>query len=404
MDFPLDYVRGCFPALKDSDTVYFDNSDAPRPLGAVSAFAHDGFDGDPDALLSEIRENLAFFLNSNASWADEEIVLAPNVSDLAAALSHSLAKHFPRGSEIVTTELDDDAGLAPWNELESDVIVRRWPVQRRNAGLDTSRFDEVVSEKSRLVVMAKASSAVGSIVELLPVALGLQNRESSLLIHWSAFLPHGAIDTRFLRSDFVLASTRLFFGAEVAFLWGNRERMRSLRDEGSPVFELPRVDPGTLAGFGAALRYIEEVGLITQEMQLQPSEDYGRRRHMRRAMQAIRHYERDLTALALRRLRAIPGVSVFGVHDPDAAAHRIPHILFRLEGIAPSDVVAALAERNVRVSHGNGGAPHLMRALGLPEDEGGVVLTMLHYNSEPEIERLAEVLHEIASQRHTMSR
>lgn len=404
MDFPLDYVRGCYPSLKDSKSIYFDNSEAPRSLGIVSTLAKDGFEGDPAALLSEVRESLAFFLNSNVDWASEEIVIAPELPQLVRGLSRSLAKGYPSGSEIVVSELDDEANVEPWTELEPEVTLRYWPIQRKDAGIDTGRFGELVSEKTRLVVMAKASSPVGSIVELLPVALGVQGHERSLLINWSAFLPHGAIDIRFLRSDFVIASTRLFFGARVAFLWGSRERMRSLRDAGSPVFELPPVEPATLAGFGAALRYIEELGLITQEMQLQPSEDYGRRRHMRRGMQAIRHYERSLTALALRRLKAIPGASVYGVHDPDAAALRIPHILFRLEGLAPADVAAALAERNVRVSHGNGGAPRLMRALGLPEDEGGVLLTMLHYNSEQEIEHLAEALHEIASRRHTMSR
>ena len=120
-------------------------------------------------------------------------------------------------------------------------------------------------------------------------------------------------------------------------------------------------------------------------------------------MQAIRHYERSLTALALRRLKAVPGATVYGLSDPDAAAHRMPHILFRLDGQSPEAVCTALAEKNVRVSHGNGDAPRLMQALGLPEDEGGCSLAMLHYNSESEIERFADALHEIAHHRAAVS-
>jgi selenocysteine lyase/cysteine desulfurase len=138
-------------------------------------------------------------------------------------------------------------------------------------------------------------------------------------------------------------------------------------------------------------------------MQLQPSEDYGRRRHMRRGMQAIRHYERALTALALRRLEAVPGATVYGISDPDAAANRMPHILFRLDGLGPEAVASALAEKNVLVGHGNGGSPRLMKALGLPEDEGGCSLAMLHYNRESEIERFADALHEIAPHRAAVS-
>ena len=124
---------------------------------------------------------------------------------------------------------------------------------------------------------------------------------------------------------------------------------------------------------------------------------------MRRGMQAIRHYERSLTALALRRLQTVPGVTVYGISDPDAAAHRMPHILFRLDGLTPAEVVATLAKKNVLLSRGNGGAPRLMKAIGLPEEEGGCSLSLLHYNSESEIERFADALHEIAPHRATVS-
>lgn len=404
MEFPLEFARGSFPSLKNSDTIYFDNTRAPRCLGAVQAYDDDGFDGDADELVRQTRESLAFLLNSNVDWASDEILIAADASELAGRLSLALAKSFPSDSEIIVTDLDDEAGTAPWLALGPSVNVTHWPIKLRTAGIDTGRLQELLSERTRLIVMAKASGAVGSIVELLPVALGVQVHPSSLLLNWSAFLPHGAIDVRFLRSDFVIASTDLFFGADVAFLWGSRDRMRVLRSEAPELFDGPRVDSAKLAGFGAALRYVEKLGLITQEMQLQPSEDYGRRRHMRRGMQAIRHYERSLTALALRRLQAVPGVTVYGISNPDAAAHRVPHILFRLAGLAPSEVAAALLERNVRVSHGSCGSPRLMQALGLPEDEGGVIASMLHYNSVEEIERFTDMLHEIVPQRETASR
>jgi selenocysteine lyase/cysteine desulfurase len=402
MEFPLDFVRGCFPSLKQTETIYFDSTKAPQRLGAVSAF-EERFDGDPDQLLRQTRESLAYFLNSNVDWASDEILIASDMSELTTRLSGALAKNFPPNSEIVMTDLDDEASLAPWLALEPLASATHWPIKRQNGGIDTARLQEMMTERTRLVIMAKASGAVGSIVELLPVALGVQAHHSSLLLNWSAFLPHGAIDVRFLRSDFLVASTRLFFGADVAFLWGSRERMRVLRNEAPELFE-GSVDFQKLAGFSAALRYIEELGLMTQEMQLQPSEDYGRRRHMRRGMQAIRHYERTLSALALRRLKAVAGVTVYGIHDPDAAAHRMPHILFRIAGMDPADVTASLLEKNVRVSHGNGGSPRIMRALGLAEDEGGVMLSMLHYNSQQEIERFADALHEIVPHRATASR
>lgn len=405
MDFPLDYVRGCFPSLKGSDAIHFDAVAAPQALGAARAFEESGFDGDVDELARETRESLAFFLNSNVEWAAEEILIGPDAVELSRRLSRALAKSCPPHAEVVATDLGDDEILAPWRALDSvGMQVEHWPIRRQNASIDTDRLGDVMSERTRVVVMSKASSVVGSIVELLPVALGVREHESALVVDWSTFLPHGAIDVRFLRADFVIASTRLFFGANVGFLWGSRERMHTLRENAPELFEGLTVEPKRLAGLGAVLRYVEELGLITQEMQLQPSEDYGRRRHMRRGMQAIRHYERTLSALMLRRLQAVPGVTVYGLSDPDAAAHRIPHMLFRIDGLAPRAIAEALAEKHVHVSHGSGGAPRMMSALGLPEDEGGCLLAVLHYNSEAEIERFVDALHEIAAQHAAVSR
>jgi hypothetical protein len=122
----------------------------------------------------------------------------------------------------------------------------------------------------------------------LPVALQVRDRKSSRRELDSVPL-HGAIDVRFLRSDFVLASTSSLFGSRRISL-GPPGAMRELRDANPAIFEGSRPSRKEDDAHGAP-RYVEELGLLAQEMQIQPSEDYGRRRHMRRGMQAIRHYE-----------------------------------------------------------------------------------------------------------------
>jgi len=399
MDFPLDYVRGCFCRPESPDTVYFKNASAPWVLSTVRALEdRTSIAFDPDEILRETRESLAVFLNSNEASSEEEIVFASDVRELARSLSLGLGASLEPDSEVVVTEIDDEWSLAPWLALEQKgVKVRFWPLKRPGAGLDPARLAELLNERTRLVVAAKASSAIGTIVELLPVALQVRDWKSSFVVNWTPFLAHGAIDVRFLRSDFVLASTSSLFGSRAGFLWGRRERMRELREANPAIFEGLETEPKEIDALGAALRYVEELGLLSQEMQIQPSEDYGRRRHMRRGMQAIRHYERTLTSLALRRLAAIPGATVYGIDDCDHSARRMPHLFFRLRDKEPGEVVEALARENVRVEHGSLGCPRAVRALGLPEDEGAVSASMAHYNTEAEVERFAEVLHGIAT-------
>jgi selenocysteine lyase/cysteine desulfurase len=399
MDFPLDYVRSCFSRPEGPDAVHFKNATDPWVLSTVRALRERAsLADDPLEILEDTRKSLAVFLNSNDSWAEEEIVFAPDVTELARRLAQGLAPALEPGSEVLVTEIDDEWSLEPWLSLEDrGVKVKFWPLKRPGGGLDPARLSELLNERTRLVVAAKASSAIGTIVELLPLALQVRDRKSSLVVNWTPFLSHGAIDVRFLRSDFVIASTASLFGPKVGFLWGRRERMRELQDANQSIFDGLETDPREIDALGAALRYVEELGLLTQGMQIQPSEDYGRRKHMRRGMQAIRHYERTLTSLALRRLVEIPGATVYGIDDWDNSARRMPNLFFRVRGKDPAEVVAALADANVRVGHGTIGCPRAVRALGIPEEQGAVSASMAHYNTEAEVERFADALHGIAT-------
>ncbi len=398
MEFPFDYVRGCFSARDDPRTIFFENASSPRVLASVQAIRQaSSLADDPEELLAETRESLAFFLNSNDAWAEEEIVLAPDVGELAKRFSLAVAKSFEPGSEVVVTDLDDEWSIAPWLDLEARGLkLRFWPLKRPGTGLDAGQLEELLTERTKLVISSKASSALGTIVELLPLALRIRDHQSSLLVNWSPFLAHGAIDVRFLRSDFVLCSTGSFFGSKLGFLWGRRERMRNLREQAPELFEGFALDPRDVAALGAVLRYVEELGLLAQDMQIQPSEDYGRRRHMRRGMQAIRHYERTLTSLALRRLKRVPGATVYGIDDPDQSARRMPHLFFRLANQSTRHVAAALREAQIHVEHGSCGCPRALRSLGIPENEGAVCASLAHYNTEAEVERFADTLHDIA--------
>ena len=397
MDFPLDYVRSSFAELDDGKTTYLDHALASRELLTVRALA----ERPPKA--SEARENLettresfAYFVNSNVSWAEDEILFVSDARELARRLSLAIAESLEPGSEVLLTEIDEEWSLEPWLELEERGIrTKLWPPKRPGAGIDTTRVDDFVSERTRAVVVAKASKALGTVIEILPVALRVRDSEGLLVVNWTPFVSRGPLDVRFLRADFVLSSTHPLFGSTAGFLWAKRERMRELGDRAPGLTEGIEASPVQIAALAEALRYVEEIGLLTQDMQIQPSEDYGRRKHMRRGMQVIRHYERTLTSLALRRLAGVPGAKAYGISHPDQSAHRMPNIFFGIEGLKPVSIAGALADRGIKVGHGNCGCPRAVRAAGLPEDTGAVCLSLAHYNSEEEVERLSEALHDI---------
>ena len=128
------------------------------------------------------------------------------------------------GDEIVVTELDHEANIAPWLALETRGIkVKFWPVEREGARLDIEKLDEILTERTRVVAVTKASNAVGTIVDLIPVAERIHAQKGYLFTDAVQFAAHGPLDVQFFGCDFMVCSAYKVFGPHIGFLWGKKE-------------------------------------------------------------------------------------------------------------------------------------------------------------------------------------
>ncbi len=411
MDFPLDFVRGFFPALADSNDLYFDNAAGTQvPQTVVEAVGDHltrrnvqrggryRLSEEVDEFLQQTRESLAVFVNAHQP---DEIAFGANATGLIRSMSLAFAEVLKPGDEVIVTELDHEANIAPWLALEArDIKVKFWPVEREGARLDIEKLDEILSDRSRLVAVTKASNAVGTIVDLIPIAERIHAHKGYLFVDAVAFAAHGPLDVQFFGCDFLICSGHKIFGPHIGFLWGKKEAMDSLPtfheffipdrapdkyEAGTPNFE------GT-AGLNAAVGYIEELGRRSRHLPLPPEEDVGRRGDMRRGMQAVRQYERTLTGYLLRRIQELPFVEVQGLTDPGQAALRTPTFSFNVKGLEPAKVSRLLAKERIFVRDGQVDCPRLFRALGLSDKTAGVRASLVHYNSGSEVDRFLDTL------------
>jgi selenocysteine lyase/cysteine desulfurase len=133
-------------------------------------------------------------------------------------------------------------------------------------------------------------------------------------------------------------------------------------------------------------------------------------------MDALACHEAELTAHALRRLRAIDGLEVYGLDDPDRASERVGVIPFNLQGMDHYKTAAVLSfEGAIGVRNGCFCAhPYILRLLNVPDDEalqhqqdildgtrvglpGLVRISFGCYNTIEEVDHAADVLERIAS-------
>ena len=393
----MDHVRSRFPALA-RDAAYLDGpggSQAPEAvIEAVAGHLRRGTanDGgvfatsrDTIALIAEARRAAAELTGS----APEEIAFGANMTTLNFLLAHAVARTLSPGDEIVVTELDHDANVAPWLRIAEDhgLAVRVAPVRGEDATLDVDALEALLGDRTRVVAFTLASNAVGSIPDARRIARAARDAGALAWADAVHYAPHRRPDRAALGVDVLLCSPYKFFGPHLGIASIRRDLAESWpADRVRPASEDPpghRFETGTpsfeaLAGTVAAIGYLKSLG----DGDLDTA--YAR----------IRAHEEALSPIVLDGLRSIDGVALHGI---DAVEDRTPTFCFTVDGTTPRAVSEQLAERSIFTWDGNYYALALMQALGLEERGGAVRAGFLHYNTADEARRLCAAVEEIAA-------
>src|SRR5256885_3416904 len=171
-------IRRCFPALarthNDYPVAYFDGpggTQVPRTVVEAmsdylyhhNANTHWAYptSEETDVIIEFARSGLADFLNASPS----EIVFGANMTTLTFHLAHALGRGYEPDDEIVVTELDHHANVAPWRALEKErgVKVRTVKMIPETGELDWDDFSMLLNERTKLVAIGAASNALGTI-------------------------------------------------------------------------------------------------------------------------------------------------------------------------------------------------------------------------------------------------
>ena len=395
---PLDpaQVRPRFPALA-RDAVYLDGpggSQAPdEVVEAMAAHLRAGTANDGGAfatshavseLVGRARRGAAALTGS----APEEIAFGPNMTTLNFLLAHAVARTLEPGDEIVVTELDHDANIAPWLRVagDHDLVVRTAPV-RPDATLDVDALEALIGDRTRIVAFTLASNAAGTITDAPRIVRAAHAAGALAWADAVHLAPHRRPDRAALGVDVLLCSPYKFFGPHLGIAAIRRDLAETWpADRVRPASETPpghRFETGTpsfeaLAGLVATVDYIGSLGDGLDD-------SYAR----------VREHEESLARAVLERLAELPAIAVHGIADPARVGERTPTFCLSVAGRSPREVSAALAERDIYTWDGNYYALALMEALGLQERGGAVRAGFVHYNTAEEADRLCDALAEL---------
>src|SRR5678815_1255038 len=392
----IEEIRRCFPALARTHlghpVAYFDGPGGTQVPRAVveamndylyhhNANTHWAYptSAETDVIIDSARSVLADFLNAGPT----EIVFGANMTTLTFHLAHSLGRGCRRDDEILVTELDHHANIAPWRRLENETgaklrIVKMIP---ETGKLDWDDFSRLLTKRTKLVAVGAASNALGTINDVRRAAEMAHSLDAQIFVDAVHYAPHELIDVHDWNCDFLACSAYKFYGPHIGILYGRHDLLGSLdfpKLIPAPDSAPERAETGTqnhegIAGAAAAVDFLASL-----------APGATRRERLQAALQHLHECGNGLTTRLWKRLGEIRRVRLYG---PSPEKPRTPTIAFTVNGMSSIEVAEKLAERGVFLSHGDFYAMTVVERLA-QRPHGLVRAGCACYTTPEEVDRL----------------
>jgi cysteine desulfurase / selenocysteine lyase len=386
-------IREDFPLLKK--LVYLDSAaTSQRPkqvIDAVSSFYHErnsnvhrglyGIAEEATFSYEEVRKRVKKFINA----PDEHgIIFTKSTTEGANVVMRGWGeKNIRKGDRIVTTILEHHSNFVPWQQLARMKGAKLEIVDIDEEGMLDMADLERKAKGAKLVAVSAASNVIGTMTEVDEICAIARDCGSVSVVDGAQKVPSSKTDVKRIGCDFLMFSGHkmlapfgvgVLYGREELlekmdpFMYGS-EMIRSVSAKKSEWNDLPyKFEAGTpdvaaVIGLGAAIAYLDEIGL-----------------------DEVRPYEESLISYMLKCLGEIEGLAILG---PLSAKKRGALVAFTLDGVHPHDVAAILSEDGICVRSGHHCAMPLHERLSIPASTRASVYI---YNTKDEIDALVESL------------
>jgi cysteine desulfurase/selenocysteine lyase len=384
-------IRKDFPILSrkvnGQNLIYFDNAaTSQKPIKVINSISEYYFKYNANIhrgvhfLSQEATDKYELSRKKiqkhfNISKANEIIFTSGTthgINIVASGYTSQLSKE----DEIIVSELEHHSNIVPWQMLceRTGSVLKVIPIKKEGS-LDIKAFDNILSKKTKLVVVNHVSNALGLINPIKEIIDKAHDFGSKVLIDGAQSAAHFKTDLQLLDIDFYVTSAHKLCGPTgVGFLYGKESLLNELPPfqgggemisdvtfQKTTYADLPhKFEAGTpnISGgiaFGYALDYLNEIGL----------ED-------------IANYENELLKYCTKKLSEIGDIEIYG-----NSINKIAVISFNVKGIHAYDIGSILDKLGIAVRTGQHCAQPIMDFYQIP---GTVRVSFSFYNTKKEID------------------
>lgn len=419
MNFDVTWMKSQFPALRrhhnGKPVIYLDGPGGTQIPQRVADRVRDHMlyhfanvsgvyatSQETDAVVLEAREAFAALFGCDA----DEIAFGANATSLFYKLAWAFVKEIKPGDEVLITDVDHEANRGAWMVLaEHGAVIKSVKLDKTNMCIDVDDFRAQLNSRTKLVAINHASNAIGTIhdVKALVAMVKELSCGAYTVIDAVHSVLHMPIDVKDIGCDFLGTSTYKFYGPHLGILYCRKAALTRLRTD--PLItqrqEAPyKLEMGTqnhehIAGAAETVHFIAEIGRRHKAKYGHLAQGHsGLRRDLLIALHAMQQYEHDLCQQLLRGLKKIRGVQVWGPPEGKPRTSTVAITLGRLDARAFAEY---LAQKGIFLMYGHFYALRLIEDLGLMTRGGVVRLGLVHFHTCEDVDRILEVIQEIAT-------
>lgn len=390
--FDVQKIRRDFPMLnRENPTIFLDNASTTfKPQCVIQAvsdyysnYCSNIHEGDYDISyqaqkeFDNAREKIAKFINADS----REICFTAGDTASMNILAFAISDTLEPGDEVLLTVAEHASNILPWfkKQEEKHIVINYIPLTA-NGRLTVENVAKTISPKTRVISIANITNVLGYTVDVKAICELAHKHNILVVIDGAQGVPRTKTDVKDWDCDFLAFSSHKMCGPTgVGVLYGKYEHLLKLTPPfmgggmnsrfdtcGNYSLMLPplKFEFGTqhiagVIGFGAAIDYIESIGI-----------------------EKISEYERKLKAYAVKRLQAeVPNIKIYNA-DNDSGI-----ITFNIEGIFAQDLATHFNAHNICVRSGQHCAKILLDYLGTAAT---VRASVYFYNTKEEIDAFVE--------------
>lgn len=403
----MQFVRSQFPGL-DPNWIYFDNAGGSQ----ISAPALEKIN---DYLLTKnVQHGGSYVLSLDAAQAlhearvaaqalmnaarPEEIIFGPSSTVQLQNLAWAMRSQLAEGDEIIVTSFDHESNIGPWVRLkEFGVTIKTWDLRPGSFEPDLEDLKALLSDRTKLVCVTHASNIIGQVVDISAIARLVHQQGARLCVDAVGFAPHRAIDVQAWDVDYYVFSIYKVFGPHYSVMYGKYDYLLELdslyhyfygKDQvpkklepGNPCYELAY---GTVG----VVDYLAALGK-------RGSQAADKRELIVQAFDAITAHENALAGKLLEHLRSRDIFHIIG--DAEEGNARLPIIAFHISGHDPEAFARHMDNFKIAIRWGDFHSRRLIEHMDLMKKKGVVRVSMAHYNTMEDVDRLITAIDKICN-------